>query len=159
MNPDELKDILTAHGEWVREYYYEGNGSYSDSRRADLSRADLSGADLSDADLRGAVLRDAVGLPYAPAIPDLDAQIAAIIKAQPERLNMETWHTCETTHCRAGWAIHLAGEAGKVLESFVGPAVAGTLIYLASRPGVPVPDFYASNEAAMASILADAGVA
>ena len=28
------------------------------------------------------------------------------------KLDMSTWHRCGTTHCRAGWAITLAGAAG-----------------------------------------------
>lgn len=33
-----------------------------------------------------------------------------------------------------------------------GPAAAGALIYAASRPGERIPNFYASNEEAMADI-------
>ena len=72
---------------------------------------------------------------------------------------MSDWHTCKTTHCRAGWAVTLAGEAGATLEAKVGPAVAGTLIYAASRPGKPIPDFYCGDEAAMADLRASAAEA
>jgi hypothetical protein len=67
---------------------------------------------------------------------------------------MDQWHTCETTHCRAGWAIHLAGVAGKVLEHCCGSNVAGALIHIASSPALEgkVPNFFASNEAALADI-------
>lgn len=63
---------------------------------------------------------------------------------------MGSWHACATTHCRAGWAITLAGEAGKALEQRVGPPAAGSLIYLASVGYVP--NFYATNEDAMADM-------
>jgi hypothetical protein len=43
-----------------------------------------------------------------------------------------------------------------VLEDIYGSAAAGALIYAASRPDKPIPNFYAGNEAAMASIKADA---
>jgi hypothetical protein len=63
---------------------------------------------------------------------------------------MDAWHKCNTTHCRAGWAITLAGEKGKELEARFGPEDAGRRIYLASTGRVPF--FYASNEAALADI-------
>jgi hypothetical protein len=67
---------------------------------------------------------------------------------------MEAWHTCQTTHCRAGWAIHLAGEAGATLEDYYGSAAAGALIYHASAGYIP--DFYASNEDALDDMKAHA---
>ena len=87
---------------------------------------------------------------------DIDAKIADAVQ-RDGALDMSAWHTCETTHCRAGWAIHLAGEAGKALERAVGSCAAGALIYAVSRPDKPVPDFYGANEMAMKSILKDAG--
>ena len=43
---------------------------------------------------------------------------------------MGSWHACETTHCRAGWAIHLAGKAGYDLEKKTrDPAIAGRMIF------------------------------
>ena len=61
---------------------------------------------------------------------------------------MSDWHTCETTHCRAGWAIHLAGAAGYALEQKLGSAeLAGRAIYLASTGRAP--SFYASDEDAL----------
>lgn len=29
---------------------------------------------------------------------------------------MARWHTCETTHCRAGWAIHLSETNASILD-------------------------------------------
>lgn len=74
--------------------------------------------------------------------------------------DMSDWHTCDTTHCRAGWVMHLAGEAGYALEKFhtnswhKGTALAASLIYHASCPQIPVgmPRFYEDNETAMADI-------
>ena len=65
---------------------------------------------------------------------------------------MSGWHLCGTTHCRAGWAIHLAGAAGYALEDRIGSSAAGALIYAASRPELPVPDFFASDEDALADL-------
>jgi len=140
------------------------NLSGADLSGADLSGADLSGADLSDANLRDADLSDAnlrdadlsgaKGLPDAPAVANLDGQILDIIERGEGRLDMGDWHGCKTTHCRAGWAIHLAGEAGYALETKTSSATAGALIYLASYPGEPVPDFYSTTAAAIADMRA-----
>jgi hypothetical protein len=108
--------------------------SDADLRDADLRGADLRGADLSDADLRDAVLRDAVlrdavlrdadlDIPFTPD-PGLINRVAAAA-LQPGALKMDNWHTCESTHCIAGWAVTLHPE-GKLLERF-------TTTYLAAR--------------------------
>jgi hypothetical protein len=91
-----------------------------------------------------------LGFPI-PTVDDIDRRILAAIEAGGT-LDMCAWHTCGTTHCRAGWAIHLAGDAGYELEKAVGPSAAGALIYAASRPGMAVPDFYASSEDALRDI-------
>jgi hypothetical protein len=156
-----------------------------DLRGADLRRVDLRGADLRDADLGGADLRDAdlngayLGGAYLGGvdlrgvdlrrvdlrgadllkIKNIDAAILAAIDAPGNELRMSSWHTCGTTHCRAGWAIHLAGDAGYKLEKVVGSAAAGALIYAASRPDKPVPDFIASDAVALADLRACAAEA
>ena len=64
---------------------------------------------------------------------------------------MGSWHACDTTHCRAGWAIHLAGKAGYDLEKKTrDPAVAGRMIYQASTGRAP--HFYATNQSALEDI-------
>lgn len=48
-----------------------------------------------------------------PVVPDAPARlrsVAAIVHKQPSCLQMRAWHTCETVHCIAGWAMHLAGD-------------------------------------------------
>jgi hypothetical protein len=122
------------------------NLSGADLSGANLSRANLSGADLSGANLSGANLPDGV-----PVVENIDAQILKAIEAGG-KLQMNAWHTCATTHCRAGWAITLAGEAGHNLEQKFGSDVAGTLIYAKSRPGKPIPNFYADDESALDDI-------
>jgi uncharacterized protein YjbI with pentapeptide repeats len=125
--------------------------SAADLRRADLRRADLSDADLRRADLRRADLSDAV-LSDVPVVENLHRKILQAIEGDGA-LEMSQWHTCETTHCRAGWAIHLAGAAGYKLEKEVGASVAGALISLRSCPFLErVPNFYATNEAALEDI-------
>ena len=73
--------------------------------------------------------------------------------SQPDAFDMSDWHTCETTHCRAGWVVQLAGEAGKALEAFHDTPLAAYLIYKASSPiKVSFPRFYEQNEVALADI-------
>lgn len=85
--------------------------------------------------------------PDAPVVPNLDEEILRLVESGKGRLRMSDWHTCETTHCRAGWAVVLAGAAGKALEDNYGTEAAGAIIYVASTGRVP--NFFASNEAAM----------
>jgi hypothetical protein len=87
--------------------------------------------------------------PLVPVVPNLHRRIAEVTAAE-SALEMRAYHTCETTHCRAGWAIRLAGQAGWELEKRLGPYAAGALIYLKSTG--TVPNFFASNEKARADI-------
>ena len=126
----------------------------ADLRGADLSGADLSGAvlrgaDLRGADLSGAVLRGADLPDWMPRIENIHQRVFAAASA-PGALDMGVWHRagnfCGTTHCRAGWVNHLAGDAGRVLEGVYGPAAAAAMIYAASDPDLErTPNFYATN--------------
>jgi hypothetical protein len=147
----------------------------ADLRGADLEGADLEGADLRGADLRGADLEGAEGLdannrpkpltdeeyqqraadyrerfPEVPVVLALDSAICNIVNSGQGQLEMGAWHTCETNHCRAGWAIHLAGKQGYKLEAKYGSRVAGGMIYRASTGRWP--DFFASTEEALKDI-------
>ncbi|HXJ49292.1 MAG TPA: pentapeptide repeat-containing protein [Candidatus Acidoferrum sp.] len=89
--------------------------------------------------------------PEVPVVENLDAKILSVIEGGDGRLEMGSWHTCETTHCRAGWAIHLAGKPGYELEQKYGdPAIAGRMIYRASTGRGP--HFYATNASALEDI-------
>lgn len=117
---------LAAHEKWIQGHL--GGQQLvlrgADLRGADLCGANLSGADLRGADLRNANLRDAVGFSIAADAPErLQAVARAALK--PNALEMTAWHTCETTHCMAGWAVHLAGEPGRILELTLGTEIAG----------------------------------
>ena len=150
----------------------------ADLARADLAGADLADANLDGAlnydastyveptehvEPTAPYVRDASGgrmdammryrtrHPEVPVVEKLDAKILDAITSGGGSLNMLDWHSCETTHCRAGWAIHLAGKAGYELEARLGsPEYAGRAIYRASTGRVP--DFYASNERALEDI-------
>jgi hypothetical protein len=63
---------------------------------------------------------------------------------------MGAWHTCDTTHCIAGWAVHLAGDEGKALEAKHGTHLAG----LSLLGPEAAEHFYEDNEAATAWLRA-----
>jgi hypothetical protein len=85
-------------------------------------------------------------------IENIHSKIFAAVSA-PNALDMSKWHTCGTTHCRAGWVIILAGEAGAKLEAFHNTELAAALIYRESSPHkVSAARFYDSNEDAMADM-------
>ncbi len=67
---------------------------------------------------------------------------------------MSTWHTCGTTHCRGGWVVILAGDAGKALELFYNTELAAMLIYDASDPTFKINPcrFYDNNEDSLADM-------
>jgi hypothetical protein len=67
---------------------------------------------------------------------------------------MSNVHTCEKTHCRGGWAIALAGKAGRDLEDFYNWELAAMLIYDASDPSFKINParFYDNNDAALADM-------
>ena len=69
---------------------------------------------------------------------------------------MGIWHTCEKTHCRAGWAVTLAGTEGRELEKFYNTALAAMLIYDASDPNFKINPgrFFDDNESALADMKA-----
>jgi hypothetical protein len=119
----------------------------ADLRGADLGGADLGGANLGDADLRGADLGE------CPVKIEGIHQKVYAAAAVPDALDMSNWHVCDTTQSRAGWVVHLAGAGGRALEWMMGTPAAAAMIYMASDPNLEkVPDFYCSNEEALADM-------
>ncbi len=156
----------------------DANLAYADLTRADLTRADLTDADLTDANLTDADLTDAdltdANLAYAnltranltradltdanltelgiPTITNIHGVIYEACK-KVNALNMSKWHTCKSTHCRAGWTTCLAGYEGGILEGKIGTAAAATLIYRKSDPdGKFTLNFTDSNKGALAEM-------
>ena len=86
--------------------------------------------------------------PLIPTIPNIDKAIYEAAR-QAGALNMGNSHTCGTTHCRAGWAVHLAGDAGYALERFHGPLLAGQLIYRESGSPINPCRFFDSDAVAL----------
>ena len=115
------------------------------------------GEAVKNAVLSGADLRE--NLEGVPFIKDIHQTVYNACTVPPDALDMVGWHKCETTHCRAGWVVTLAGEGGKALEFAMGTPAAAAIIYLKSDPKLEkMPDFYCSNEEALADMkrLADA---
>lgn len=100
---------------------------------------------------------EALGAPIIPKIEDINRKVyeAAI---QPGALRMDAWHTCGTTHCRAGWVVTLAGEAGQKLERFFNTELAAMLIYRESGSPINPARFYDSDKDALADMAKLAGV-
>ena len=142
-------------------YLTGANLTGADLTGADLTGANLTGANLTRANLTGANLTGAylsgvIGLKIAADAP---ARLLAVARAalQPGALYMNDWHTCETTHCISGWAVHLAGEVGCVLETAVGVHMAGLYLLGVEAAG----HFYDTNKEAtkyLQSVIDAAGV-
>lgn len=91
-----------------------------------------------------------------PRIENLDAKILAALN-HGGTLDMEQWHRgfsldepCQTTHCLAGWAVHLAGKEGRALERRFYTEVAAALIYWMNTR--KVPNFFVSQKSALAGL-------
>jgi hypothetical protein len=92
------------------------------------------------------------GPPPIPVIAEIHKRVYEAA-SRDGALKMCSWHSCETTHCRAGWVTTLAGEAGKKLEAFYGTPHAAFLIYRESDPHMKShPDFYCDDETALADM-------
>ena len=84
-----------------------------------------------------------------PIIPDIHRAVYEAV-SRSGALNMGNWHTCDTTHCRGGWIVELAGPGGKALEWAMGTLAAAAIIYMASDPKLEkIPNFYATNQDAL----------
>lgn len=131
----------------VSEEFAKANPNFSEENETNkgCSRCyDLKNSKPTESEINKVVI---------PIIENIHQKIYAAA-SQPLGLDMSTWHsnTCNTTHCRAGWIVHLAGEAGYALENFHGgnTLVAALSIIHASSPiEVDCPQFFEGNEAAM----------
>ncbi len=124
---------------------------------ANLSGAYLSGANLSGANLSGANLPKAVQAMRPKDDAEAKARLEAVATAAlagDDTLKMTDWHYCETSHCVAGWAVHLAGPAGYLLEEIVGPHAAGAIL-LGDDAAKHFYDSNADAKAWLASVMPD----
>ena len=89
-----------------------------------------------------------------PEIPIIKNIHQAVYAAASKEgcFDMGSWHTCGTTHCRAGWVVHLSGDAGYALERFHNTPLAAQLISKASGYRINPSRFYDTNEVALAEM-------
>ncbi len=139
--PDFAKDNETNNGCWN----CSGCSDCSDCSRcygcSDCSRC----SDCSD------LVKDKQVIEI-PKIENIHQKVFNAVQGA-DSLDMTDWHTCDTTHCRAGWVVHLAGAAGYELEKQSSTEFAAMMIYKESSPIKVSPvRFYESNEQAMEDI-------
>ncbi|MGH6784981.1 MAG: hypothetical protein ACREBP_10220, partial [Sphingomicrobium sp.] len=98
------------------------------------------------------------GPPPVPVVPNIHTTIYAAASSKGA-LDMGQWHKCEKTHCRAGWAVALAGKPGFALERFYGGEGSGTtlaamMIYDASDLAFKINPcrFFDDNDEALADM-------
>jgi hypothetical protein len=91
-----------------------------------------------------------------PVIPNIHQRILDAVTTDPAAFDMKHWHhqtACGTTHCRAGFVVETAGEAGKKLEKQTSTIFAAMQIYHASsKIEVACPRFYEPDSIALADI-------
>lgn len=131
----------------------ETNLSGADLDGANLTGVDLTTTCLDNTDLSNTILKNAILPEGVPTIPDIHKRVFEAA-SQEKALDMGNWHsTCGTAHCRAGWVVHLAGDAGYALEEDLDTSAAAALIYQASDPTLErIPDFYTGNDTALADM-------
>jgi len=122
----DLAGAILAGADLTGANLAEADLARADLAGADLAGANLAGAILAGADLAGANLAGALGLVIANDAPERLQAVAAAALAGG--LEMGCWHTCDSAHCVSGWAIHQAGELGRLLEVAVGAEVAGLML-------------------------------
>jgi len=128
---------------------------WRDEPACDAILATLEGcSDCSDcsgcSDLENATpVAEINNLMQIPVINNIHKELLDAVTSEGCHLNMGSWHTCETTHCRAGWIVTLAGEPGRALEAKTSTLFAAQQIY--KKSGYPISPcrFFDSDEAAM----------
>jgi hypothetical protein len=92
-----------------------------------------------------------------PLLPYLNTKVLSAVLDNGNKLEMSIWHVCKTTHCRAGWTIHVCGKQGYDLEKEIGDEEkTAELILRTNYPDKELPHFYANNDTGMECLLEDA---
>lgn len=88
-----------------------------------------------------------------PHINNIHQQVLSSTTKNEYALDMNQWHTCATSHCRAGWVEVLAGKAGKLLANETNTLFAAMLIYAKSSDiKVPAAQYFADKDIAIIDI-------
>jgi hypothetical protein len=72
-------------------------------QNANLRNANFTEANLSGVNLEGANLEGVIGLASKSQEMQEAQRILELLQQPSNQLNMDDWHTCETSHCLAGW--------------------------------------------------------
>ena len=90
-----------------------------------------------------------------PVIPDIHVRVYEAAKADGA-LDMNEWHKdgnyCGSTHCRAGWAVYLAGKEGRKLEKRTSTAFAAMQIFKAAGHPINPTRFFDNETDALADM-------
>ena len=88
-----------------------------------------------------------------PIIKNIHAKVLEAV-SRKGALSVCAWHKCDTTHCRAGWVVHLAGAAGYNLEKRLSDIdhAARYIYQKSSNIQVSSDRFYESRKDTMADI-------
>lgn len=88
-----------------------------------------------------------------PVLPNIHKKLLEAVTHNGNKLDMSDWHKCETTHCRAGWIVTLAGKDGAMIEKQTSTLFAAMQIYKASSTiRVSPVRFYETTDVAMKDI-------
>jgi len=84
----------------------------------------------------------------------LHQKVLEEVSKEGQELNMNNWHTCSTTHCRAGWIVHIAGQEGYDLERKTDSSFAAQLI-LRESTDIPIGlhKFFWDKKSSMSDII------
>lgn len=159
MTQKKLNKILEDHKKWLNKQggkfanlrgvdlrgfdLIYANLSHANLSYVDLSYANLRGSDLIGVDLTNTVLPDSLSLTKDP---NLKSKILEEVNKKDCDLDMDDWHTCETTHCIAGWAVTLHPD-GKRLEEKSDTYLAGRLLLGLDHEESEI--FFSDNDEAM----------
>lgn len=136
---------------------------------ANLINANLEGANLKDTNFKQAAisgcsisweeLQHACLLDNIPVVDGLHRKVVDAIEDEEgeywkQELDMSSWHSqihsCNTTHCRAGWYVVIARMRHTEIEGILGTSVLAAAIALKSCSYLSrVPDFHCDNTTAM----------
>jgi hypothetical protein len=107
---------------------YHSNFKTSDCTNCNFKNAHLHSINFKQTTLKNSNFENITGIKI---VSDTQQRLIAVAKdalASKDTLQMDLWHTCNTTHCIAGWAIHHAGEIGYCMENEIGAPIAGLIL-------------------------------